>query len=63
MGISGVADRLVNVERARLASVPIIRRYTGGGTVVTDEGTVFVSLVCNKVRGPRSTQPSLVLFL
>ena len=28
-------------------SVPIIRRHTGGGTVVVDSGTVFVSLIMN----------------
>jgi lipoate-protein ligase A len=33
---------------ARSAGAAIIRRYSGGGTVVTDDGTLFVSLLCNK---------------
>ena len=49
MGISGVAERLVHVEAARAAGVPVIRRFTGGGTVVVDDGTLFISFVCNKV--------------
>jgi lipoate-protein ligase A len=28
-------------------SVPIIRRYSGGGTVVVDNSTVFVTLILN----------------
>lgn len=28
--------------------IPIIRRFTGGGTVVVDHGTIFVTLICNK---------------
>jgi lipoate-protein ligase A len=51
MGISGVAERLVDMEAARAAGVPILRRFTGGGTVVVDDGTLFISFVCNKVRG------------
>jgi hypothetical protein len=32
----------------RSAAVPVIRRFTGGGTVVVDEGTLFVSFVANR---------------
>lgn len=28
--------------------IPVIRRFTGGGTVVVDPGTIFVTLICNK---------------
>ena len=28
--------------------MPVIRRFTGGGTVVADDSTLFVSLVCAK---------------
>lgn len=26
----------------------MIRRFTGGGTVIVDHGTIFVSFICNK---------------
>lgn len=28
--------------------IPVIRRFTGGGTVIVDDGTIFVSFICNK---------------
>ena len=28
--------------------IPVIRRFSGGGTVIVDHGTVFVSFICNK---------------
>ena len=28
--------------------IPVIRRFTGGGTVIVDQGTIFVTLICNK---------------
>lgn len=28
--------------------ISIIRRFTGGGTVVVDQNTIFVTLICNK---------------
>jgi lipoate-protein ligase A len=45
MGISGKPELLLNEERVREARVPIIRRFTGGGTVVLDRGSLMVSLV------------------
>lgn len=35
-------------------SVPIIRRFTGGGTVITDENTLYISLIMNKAQVPSS---------
>lgn len=48
MGISGVTEKLVNSELARQKGVRVVRRFTGGGTVVVDEGTLFTSFICNK---------------
>lgn len=28
--------------------IPVIKRFTGGGTVIVDKSTLFVSLICNK---------------
>ncbi len=30
--------------------VPVIRRFTGGGTVITDHNTSYISLIVNEVR-------------
>ncbi len=47
MGISGKAEELVDLSQAEQQSVPIIRRFSGGGTVIVDEETVFVTFICN----------------
>jgi len=28
--------------------IPVIKRFTGGGTVIVDNGTIFTALICNK---------------
>ena len=48
MGISGKPEELVDCKRAHMEDVPLIKRYSGGGTVVVDEKTVFVSWIMNK---------------
>merc|ERR1719383_295801 len=52
MGISGKAEELVDLERARSAGVRLIRRYSGGGTVVVDHNTVFASLIVSPEAAP-----------
>ena len=47
MGISGKAEQLIHLDR--LESTPIIKRYSGGGTVIVDENTLFVSFICKAV--------------
>jgi len=44
MGISGKPEELID---ERHLSTPIIRRFSGGGTVLIDPNTCFVTLVCN----------------
>jgi len=44
MGISGKPEELIDHN---LLSVPVIRRFSGGGTVLIDPNTCFVTLVCN----------------
>ncbi|EFA83866.1 hypothetical protein PPL_02936 [Heterostelium album PN500] len=45
MGISGKPDRLVNLDKAVDMGVPIIKRFTGGGTVIVDQSTLFASFI------------------
>jgi lipoate-protein ligase A len=47
LGISGKVSELVHVERLKEHPVPLIRRFTGGGTVFIDENTYFVTFICN----------------
>lgn len=47
MGISGKKDLLVNSHRINSSPVPIIRRFSGGGTVFVDESTYLITWICN----------------
>jgi len=47
MGFSGKPELLVNIKDAKRDNLKVIRRYTGGGTVLVDKSTVFGSLICN----------------
>lgn len=46
-GFSGKVPELVEIDAARRDGIGVIRRFTGGGTVVVDENTFFVSFICN----------------
>lgn len=48
MGISGKPAELLEVSSVIRDRVPVIRRFTGGGTVIVDHGTIFVTFICNK---------------
>ncbi|KAL3639632.1 hypothetical protein CASFOL_017539 [Castilleja foliolosa] len=48
MGISGKPKELVEIESVLRDNIPVIRRFTGGGTVIVDQGTIFVTFICNK---------------
>ncbi len=47
MGISGKPEELIHQERFKQTPVPLIRRFSGGGTVFIDENTYFVTFICN----------------
>lgn len=47
MGISGKLEELVDSQQAKKLNIPIIKRYSGGGTVVIDENTLFVTFIFN----------------
>jgi lipoate-protein ligase A len=47
MGISGQLEQLVNLNLLNQSPIPIIRRYSGGGTVVVDQETQFITFICN----------------
>lgn len=39
---------LIEVEKVMNGGIPVIRRFSGGGTVIVDKGTIFVTFICNK---------------
>lgn len=47
VGYSGKIPELLNVNEVFTRQTPIIRRYTGGGTVIVDKNTIFVTLILN----------------
>lgn len=48
MGLSGNPTALLNLDSVRCDAIPVIRRCSGGGTVVIDENTLFVSMIISK---------------
>lgn len=59
LGLSGVASELVHVEAVLADRVPVIRRFSGGGTVLVTPGIVTTSLIVRSEdaqvdSGPRS---------
>lgn len=50
-------EQLLHVEKVVEDRVHVIKRFSGGGTVVVDEGTLFVTLICS-----RSAIPTLELY-
>lgn len=47
MGISGKPHELLNLPKLRQRPIPVIRRFSGGGTVIVDHHTCFVTFICN----------------
>ncbi|CAH8348674.1 unnamed protein product [Eruca vesicaria subsp. sativa] len=48
MGMSGKPSQLLELGPVMKDQIPVIKRFTGGGTVIVDKSTLFVSLICNK---------------
>lgn len=48
MGISGKPEELISFEKMENAPIPLIKRYSGGGTVIVDSNTLFVSFIFQK---------------
>jgi lipoate-protein ligase A len=47
MGSSGNANDVLHMENIRQDKFPVIRRFTGGGTVIVSPKTAFVSIVAS----------------
>jgi lipoate-protein ligase A len=47
LGYSAKVPTLVDVDLAKKNNIPLIRRFTGGGTVIVDHRAFFTSLIMN----------------
>ncbi len=52
MGISGQKEKLMDLQALETHRIPLIRRFSGGGTVYVDQDTIFVTFVCNQEAFP-----------
>jgi lipoate---protein ligase len=52
LGLSSSVEDHVFEDRVRERPIPLIRRFSGGGTVVIDENTIFFTLILNKGASP-----------
>ncbi|MFT4552774.1 MAG: lipoate-protein ligase A [Chlamydiales bacterium] len=48
MGISAKPEKLLQRAVVEKMNIPVIKRFSGGGTVVVDPDTVFVTFICNE---------------
>ncbi len=49
MGISAKPDQVLDFSKLQQQSVPVIRRFSGGGTVYIDENCLMTSFICNEL--------------
>lgn len=61
MGISGKPDALLDLEKVKRDQIPVIKRFSGGGTVYIDPQTVFVTFICNTADYSVPGQPKPIL--
>lgn len=61
MGISGKPEELIRLDKAEENKIPVIKRFSGGGTVIVDESTLFVSFVFQKQTHPFPAYPEPIM--
>jgi lipoate-protein ligase A len=61
MGISGKKEELVDWEQANKQGIPLIKRFSGGGTVIVDHNTLFVTFIFQKNFHPFAAYPEPIM--
>lgn len=46
MGLSAKPEEMIHLDLAQRDKIPLIKRFSGGGTVVVDENTLFMTFIC-----------------
>ncbi|MGM0440565.1 MAG: lipoyl protein ligase domain-containing protein [Chlamydiota bacterium] len=54
MGISGKPAKLLDLQKLKELRLPVIKRFSGGGTVVVDPNTILVSFIRQEDRASPS---------
>ncbi|MDQ5955839.1 MAG: lipoyl protein ligase domain-containing protein [Candidatus Rhabdochlamydia sp.] len=62
LGISGKKEELVQIEKAASYHIPLIKRFSGGGTVVVDHNTLFVTFIFSKKSHPFPAYPEPIML-
>jgi lipoate---protein ligase len=57
MGLSAHPPDVIDQDRVSKDEIKVIKRFTGGGTVIVDEGTVFVTFIFNNDAHPFDPYP------
>ncbi len=61
MGISGQVEKQVNSSLLMHSPLPVIRRFSGGGTVIVDQHTLFVTFIFNAISLPTLCCPQKIM--
>ena len=61
MGISAKPEELLDLPRVQQDNIPVIKRFSGGGTVYVDGQTLFVTFICNSKELNVPTYPRSIL--
>jgi lipoate-protein ligase A len=61
MGISGKPELLLNIDTVKNEKIPVIQRFSGGGTVIVDENTLFITFIIAKNHLPIEPFPEPIL--
>lgn len=61
LGISSIPDQMIHLDRLQNKPIPIIKRFSGGGTVYVDQKTLFITFICNKEDTDSDCYPEPIL--
>lgn len=61
MGISARAEEVLHLPRIVAEGIPVVRRFSGGGTVYIDRNTLFVTFICNEEESGVACTPEAIL--
>lgn len=61
MGISGKPQELIHLSDWETSKIPLIKRFSGGGTVIVDENTLFVTFIANQSALSIKKEPKAIM--